>query len=160
MRAPTIVLATLSMPLAAGTAAAAPTDVALPVGDWAAGLADVAGFAVLALAVWALRMLPAPLYRLVMMIRAEQLVARAVDYGVQAVAGAARGRTLTVDVGNRVLAAAARYAVDAADDVVAWLGGEDAVRRKILARLDLEAAAEAAEDNEGRLVGVAPRRGG
>ena len=144
MRIATLTLAFMFLSLAAGAArAAAAEEVVVPVGEWVATLAELGGVFALALVLWALRGLPAPLYRLLMTMRAEQLLSRAVDYGVQSVAGAARERTLTVDVGNRVLASAARYAVDAADDVVEWIGGEDELRRKIIARLDLEPDAEA-----------------
>ena len=135
----------------AASAIAADTTVSVPVGEWVAAVAEVATVILVAAAVWALRMLPQPVYRLLMMVRAEQLIERAIGYGIQSVAGAARGRILTVDVGNRVLAAAARYAVESAGDVVAWIGGEAEVRRKILARLDL--VPEASVDEAGRLSG-------
>ncbi len=142
----------------AGPAFADGTAVAVPVGDWVGILADLSAVALTGVAIFALRMLPAPIYRFLMMVRAEQLIARAVDFGVQSVAGAARGRTLTVDLGNEVLASATRYAVDAADDLVQWLGGAEEVRWKILARLDVEPDAVAAFSEDGKLVGLKSSR--
>ena len=81
--------------------------------------------------------------------RVDQLLAHAVDYGVNTTQGAVRGRTLDVATGNAVLAAALRYAVEQAPTIVALAGGEALVRDKIVARLDV---------GEGAIVGAATKR--
>lgn len=146
------------LPALLATPPALAAEVIVPVGEWVGLLANLTAVALAGFGIFALRMLPAPIYRLLMMLRAEQLIARAVDYGVQSVAGSARGRTLTVDIGNQVIASAAAYAVDAADDLVQWLGGADEVKRKILARLDVEADAVADYDETGRFRGIKGRK--
>ena len=42
----------------------------------------------------------------------EQLLNRALDYGLAAVAGAAKGKTLDIPIANKVLLEAAQYALD------------------------------------------------
>lgn len=62
----------------------------------------------------------------------------AVNYGLNAVAGATKGKTLSIDVGNQVVTQALGYAVDnGPGKLIGWLGGEEGIRDKILARLTL-----------------------
>ncbi|MGE7154590.1 hypothetical protein ACQKJ1_12695 [Methylorubrum rhodesianum] len=72
----------------------------------------------------------------------ERLVRNATDYALNAVAGAVRGRRLTVSVGSAVIARAVQRALDQAP---AWLlraaGGGEGVAEKVFRTLPLEAAA-------------------
>lgn len=130
--------------LFAGPAAAATVSpsITIPWGDWAASLLMTVAALIVPLITWALRFLPAQLQALIRTVQVEQLLGKAVSYGLNATAGAARGKVLTVDVGNQVLAEAVHYAVehgpDWADD---WLGGEAGIRDRIIARLDLDQSA-------------------
>lgn len=75
----------------------------------------------------------------------EQLLEKAVDFGINKVSGAAKGQTLSVNVGSAVLAEAAQYAVDHGPaQIIAWAGGADSLMEKILARLNLEPGADGA----------------
>ncbi|MBB2960567.1 hypothetical protein [Methylobacterium sp. R2-1] len=90
----------------------------------------------------ALARLSGPLRLLVTDALVERLVRNATDYAVNAVAGAVRGRRLTVSVGSAVIARAVQRALDQAP---AWLlraaGGGEGVAEKVFRSLPLEAAA-------------------
>ena len=126
------------------------TAVSIPWGDWlsslAPGLLDVALAALAAALAWVLKILPASIANVVTPIvksaQVEQLLARAVSYGINAVAGAAHDKVLSVDVGNQVVAEALEYAIAHGP---AWLteftGDSDQIAQMIIARLKLEAGA-------------------
>lgn len=122
------------------------TTVTIPWGEWVQALLPILGDLILmalGLALtFAATVLPKPLYRVLMMLRAEQLLKRAVDYGLNATDRAAHGKKLEVDVANAVVYEAATYAVEAAGDVVKWLGGETGLVKKLYARLDIEEDSE------------------
>ncbi len=122
------------------------TTVTIPWGEWVQALLPLLGDLVLmalGLALtFASAVLPKPLYSVLMMLRAEQLLKRAVDYGLNATDRAAHGKKLEVDVANTVVREAAAYAVGAAGDVVKWLGGETGLVKKLYARLDIEEDSE------------------
>lgn len=146
-----IVLAPILAGLPAAALAADPgTVVSLPWGDWLAAAVSWGGDAIvaviLALLARLLAILPATVGSLVKTLQVEQLLARAVDFGINAVAGAAKGRVLTADLGSQVLAEAANYAVQhGPKGIVDWMGGPAALREMILARLSLAPEASAAE---------------
>ena len=128
-------------------AAVAGSFVALPWGDWTAAVlhfaGDNLGILVAAAVAALLRRLPGELANMLAVLRVEQLLDRAIGYGINTAAGAARGRVLRVDVGNAVLAEALRYAVAQAPALVRWAGGPEGIAAKIWARLDLEGTAAA-----------------
>lgn len=96
------------------------------------------GWALMALVAWGMRMLPGQVVAILVTMRADQLFQKAIDYGLNAVAGAAKGKVLTVDVGNAVLAEAAQYVLDNAPGwLVKWLGGPEQIVKKLFARLNL-----------------------
>lgn len=72
--------------------------------------------------------------------RVEQLLEKAIAYGINATSGAVADKALTKDIGNAVLAQAANYAIANAPKLVEWAGGAEAIEKKILARLNLEAS--------------------
>jgi hypothetical protein len=97
-----VVLTALTSPCAAEAA-----TVALPWGDAAASAVQALGNVLVPLAataaMTALARLTGPLRVLVTTTLVERLVRNVGDYAVNAVAGAVRGRTLTVPVGSRVI---------------------------------------------------------
>jgi hypothetical protein len=116
--------------------------VSIPYGAWIETSAGAVATFILAVIGWLMRKLPASVVDILKTMKAEQLLAKAVDYGINAVAGATKGKTLTVNVGNAVVANAVQYAVDNAPGwLVKWLGGPEAIAAKIIARLNLEEAA-------------------
>lgn len=129
----------------AGALAADDTVVSVPIGDWVAGGSEILVPVIVGGLLWLVRKLPGGVVDVIRTMRAEQLLTKAVSYGVNAVAGAAKDKTLTVNVGNAVVAQAAQYAIDNGPGwLVGWLGGEAAIRQKIIARLSLDEAAAVA----------------
>lgn len=130
------------------TAYAPDGRVDVPWGDWLSealkALLALAG----ALALWLLRRLPSTMVSALDMFagmlgqgRANELLEKAVAYGVNVTAGAVKGKTLTVNVGNEVMERALEYALRHAPQLVAKLGGIAVIREKIIARLDLDESA-------------------
>src|SRR5690606_21833804 len=84
-----------------------------------------------AMLAWAMRLLPATLRAYIneqMIKQVEQLLARAVQHGINAAAANLRGRELSVDVKHEVLEDALTYAVQHGPaKLIAWMGGKDAI---------------------------------
>jgi len=123
------------------------TAVTIPWGDWLVVVLANSGEIVLSivgLAVsWLLLRLPGPIADFIKTLRVEQFLERAIEYGISATKGAAKGRSLSVDVGSGVIAEALRYVIDKAPGaLITWMGGPDAIREMILARLDLDTDAD------------------
>lgn len=124
-------------------------EVIIPWGDlvgdalgWLLGLVGVIAAALL-------RKLPASIVAVVdnlagtfLQKRASELLELAITYGINTTEGAVRGKTMTVNVGLEVLERALEYAVRHAPGLIASLGGIVSLREKIIARLDLEPAAQ------------------
>lgn len=90
------------------------------------------------IAMWMLRKLPANIVAIFGNARVELLLNNAIAYGLNAVEGAVKGKTLEVDVGNKVLAQALQYAVDNAPGwLQTWAGGPEGLAKKIWGRLNL-----------------------
>ncbi len=130
-----LVQAAMAAEIVAG--GAAPTVVTIPWGDWLTAAAPDIAALVLAAALWLVRQIPGEVGALLRTKRVEQLLDRSIGYGINAVAGAAHGRTLSLDVGSAVLAEAVDYAIEHAPRLVAW-AGEDHLAEKIWARLRLD----------------------
>lgn len=114
--------------------------VIVPVGNWADAIlenaASLVAAALMAVFGWLLRALPKQAVDIIRTLRVEQILARAVDYGINATRGAVRGKELTVDVGNEVIAKAMQRVIDSAPGwVIEWLGGIEAIRKMIISRL-------------------------
>lgn len=112
-------------------------DVVIPWGDWL-GLAltylrEIVIAAVSAVFLWLIRRLPTQIAELITAMRLEQLLARATDYAIAAVAGAAKDKTMSVQITNQVIAEAVSYAVRSAPSLADKFA--DSLRAKILARL-------------------------
>ena len=118
---------------------AADGQVSVPWGDYlAASASTLVTLAASALAA-ALAMLPASINSMIKTWRVEQLLQNAIAYGINTVAGAAKGQTMSVPVANKVLEQALEYAIEnGSASIIKWMGGEGAIERKIVARLDLE----------------------
>lgn len=130
-------------------AAEAGTSVAIPYGDWIVGLAGLAAQvltpALIAAATGLVAVLPWPLRLFLTANLVERLARNAVDYALNEVEGAAKGRTLSVDLGRAVLARAVGRAVAQAPG---WLleaaGGPSGIAEKVFRLLNLDPAASAA----------------
>lgn len=139
-----VVLATAL--LAATPAAAETAGVMLPWGDAVSALLQGIATATVPLGAAAVTAIVArfagPLRLLVTSTLVERLVRNVADYALNAVAGAVKGKTLTVPVGSAVIAKAAQRAADQAPD---WLlkqaGGIEGLAEKVFRTLPLEESA-------------------
>lgn len=79
----------------------------------------------------------------------DRLLPEAIDYAANAVDGAAKGKTVTVDVGNRMLAEALRYFEAQGDRAAKAIGRRQRIARRIISYLDLEPGAVVEDDPDG-----------
>lgn len=124
------------------------TVVEIPIGGWFENTATWVG-AILFPAIWgfilfmANRFFP-PLVALLKTAQVEQLLQKGIDFGIAAAVGATKDKKLSIDVGNEVIAQALNYIIaQAPAKIIAWVGGPDAIRRMIFARLQWEAEVSA-----------------
>ncbi|GAN52634.1 hypothetical protein ME121_6812 [Methylobacterium sp. ME121] len=137
---------------AAATVAQPATDTAVvtvPLGTWIASYAqaavEIVTAVVMAAITWGLRRLPASIGAVVKGLITQQLVEKAISFGVNTVAGAAKDKTLSFDVGNAVLANALNYVVEHTPGwLLSWTGGVNAIRDHIIALLPVEDGASLA----------------
>jgi hypothetical protein len=114
----------------AHAADAASSDVVVPWGAWmSSALSSLASFAVAVLSVAVAKW--APIY--VKMVVTNDLIAKAVNFGIASVEGAVAGRELDVKTANVVIAAATNYAVQSEPQLAAWVGAN--IMPLILAKL-------------------------
>lgn len=132
------------------TTSPAPIDgeVQVPWGQWLSDLIGAAFAIIFAGVLWAVRRMPENIVNMVDAIaRAmgqgsmNELLEKAVSYGINVTQGAVRDQTLSLKVGNQVLERAAEYAMRAAPELVAKYGGLGPLRERIIARLQLDADA-------------------
>ena len=96
------------------------------------------GTLILAGVTWALRLLPAQIYGILVSLRADQLLGKAIDYAINMVKGASKDKELSIDVHNEVLAKALQYVLDNAPGwLQSWMGGPEQIANKIIARLNI-----------------------
>lgn len=104
------------------------------ISQWASAISAL----VFAIVAWALRQLPAQIYGVIVAMRADQLLAKAIDYAINMVQGASKDRVLNIDVHNEVLAKALQYVFDNAPNwLQQWMGGPVQIANKIIARLNI-----------------------
>lgn len=123
-------------------------SVVLPWGDAVVALAQTATSVLLPLAIAAataaVARIAGPLRVLVTATLVERLVRNVADYAVNAVAGAARGRTLDITVGSAVIAGAVRRGVDQAPGwLITAAGGPEGLAGKVFRSLPLDPEATA-----------------
>lgn len=118
------------------------TTVVIPAGNWLdsilANAGEAVGIIIAVIFAWLARNLPAGVVQFLRTMQAEQLLARAAEFGINATRGAVKGKALEFDVGNEAIANGLQYAVDNAPKwLVDWLGGPEGIRQKIIARIPL-----------------------
>lgn len=113
------------------------TTTSVPWGDWLAAILSHAETGIIAVlgvvATWAIAKLPASLGPVAHMLMTEQVLNRAVDYAIGAVAGAVKGKTVDVRTTNVLLAQAEAFVVANAPALASKLG--DTLLPKLFARL-------------------------
>lgn len=120
------------------------TTVVIPYGNWIdsllGNLFGVVSSIIAILVAFAGRHLPKWIGDLLLTMKAEQLLTRAAEYGINATRGAVVGKSLELNVGNEAVAKGAQYAIDNGPKfLIDWLGGPEAIRDKMIARIPLAA---------------------
>lgn len=119
--------------------AIADSHITIPIGDWLSELLVPLFAAIAGIITWLIRKLPSAAKAWLDTLRIEQLLDRAIAYGLNSVAGAAKGRTLTVDVHLPVLAYVLQYALDRIPaTLLKWVGGPTSLAEMIWSRLDVD----------------------
>jgi hypothetical protein len=160
-----LLVTSLGLDIAFAADAATPETVAQATNEttkvtWAYGAAisqwaTAIGTIILAGVTWLLRLLPGQIYQILLTLRADQLLGKAIDYGINMVKGATKDRELTIDVHNEVLAKALQYVLDNAPGwLQQWMGGPEQIAKKIIARLKL--APDAVPDVEAAISNTTP----
>jgi hypothetical protein len=125
--------------IAVTVAAPSPTAVEVHWGDRLLQLVQWLASVLIPIAVAGLGFVRGPIGMVLRAYLTEKKMAELVGYGLNAVAGAAKGKVLTVDVGSQVLAVVAQRALDDSPRyILKLLGGEEGIRAKALAMLHLE----------------------
>lgn len=120
-------------------AMAADAAVTVPYGDMVAEVAHIVSAMITPVVLLLIGKLTGPVGLFLRTFLGETLIRNAVSYAVNAVEGAAKGKTLSIPVGSAVLAEAVQYAVDQGPKwLVNTLGGPDGIKQKVFRALDLE----------------------
>lgn len=118
----------------------ATTSVSVPIGDILGTMATYIALALSIAVTWGLRFLPGQWASLAKTAQVDQLLHKAIAYGINSVAGAEQGKTLTIPVGNAVLAQALTYALQHGPELTLQFAGSPVdLAEKIWARLNLAA---------------------
>jgi hypothetical protein len=118
------------------------TTIEIPVGEWITAAGGAIGPLIVLVVGWLIRQLPGQFAAVLSTMRVDQLLDKAISYGINATAGAMKGKALSVDVGSEVLENALQYVVDNGPKMlIKWMGGEAGIREKIIARLELDETA-------------------
>lgn len=144
---PAFAQASIAGAVSTGALAQPATDTAIvtvPYGTWltsgAAGVQEIVVSIIMGLIAFAGRKLPKAVGAVLKGLLTQQLVERAIAFGMNTVTGAVNGRRLDVSVGNVVLANALNYAITHAPEwFVKWVGGASAIRDHIIALLPMDA---------------------
>lgn len=120
------------------------TSVHIPIGDWIAAVMPVvsfvgaillvvlAGFGIKLLPPWAQALASTALQK-----EGVALASQVINWGVQAVEGATKGKEIDLNVGNAIVAKAAQEAINTwPKNVVDRLGGLDGVKKFIVTQLE------------------------
>lgn len=122
--------------------AASDSHITIPIGDIVDQIAVPLFAALTAAITWLIRKLPASVKAWIDTLRIEQLLDKAIAYGLNSVAGAAKGRTLSVDIHLPVLAYVLQYALDRIPAaLLKWVGGPTSLAEMIWSRLDVDITA-------------------
>lgn len=135
----------LALALHAQEIATDPTAVVIPYGEYLSAAVPYIALVLSAVAMWSLRRLPGRWAALAnewlaigQTARVDQLLQKAISFGVNSVAGASKDKSLTVEIANPVLREALRYALEHAPELVAkFAGTPEALGEKIWARLNV-----------------------
>jgi hypothetical protein len=134
-----VIAATATFLVAPAWAAdAATTHVTIPIGDILNELAVPLFALITGIITWMIRKLPGAAKAWIDTLRVEQLLERAVAYGINSVAGATKDKVLDVNVRLPVAAYILQYALDRIPSaLLSWVGGPTSLAEMIWSRLDI-----------------------
>lgn len=116
--------------------------VTIPISSWVEGIGAAVLPFVAVFVAWLVRKLPAQVAAILTTMRVDQLIEKAISYGINTTVNATKDKPLTVDVGNEVVAKAAQYVIDNGPGwLIGWMGGAKGIEEKIIARLNVDAKA-------------------
>ena len=132
----------LTLFAAAALAQASDTTVTVPWGDTLAqimtGLQETITVILLGVLTAAVAKLPGWVQAILNTWRVNQMLEKAIDYGINTTIGAVKGQELSVDVGNAVVKTAVEYVVTHAPGwLITWMGGDEMIRQKLMARVNI-----------------------
>lgn len=117
---------------------AAPPPVTIPIGDIMSGLLGYVWVALAGFVAFGLRKLPPQLNALAMTMRVDQLLTRAIAFGINSTPGASPGKTIEINMVNPVLRTMVSYAMRHGPALVMqFIGTPAELAEKIYSRLDL-----------------------
>lgn len=126
----------VAMPAIAQTVIASDSVVSVPWGDILAGILPALQTLIFGGLLWIAATVAPSFYALLRTAQVEQLMSKALDFGFNAVAGAVKGKTLTVDIGNEVLKEIVAYAlVHGGEWVKDFAGTTEQLAEKAFARV-------------------------
>ncbi len=140
MKLSSLILATLALVLASHSAVAQVTDgiVSIPYGEWISSVAQVVLSLATAIVMWALRAVPVQWAATAKAARVDQLLLKAIEFGIGKVSGASKDQVLKLPVANAVLEKAIEYALKHGPALLKDVGIDNVLlREKIIARLDV-----------------------
>lgn len=121
-------------------------DVGVPYSDLLSTILDYITPILVGVIMWTFRFVPSRIRALLMTMQVEQLLSRAITFGINSVREATRDKTLTLDVSNKVLKEALAYALLHGGTIIRqFMGKPEDIAEKIWARLPVDA--EAAKPN-------------
>ncbi len=117
------------------------TGVEVPVKEWIDWLSTLALSILPVLAAWLMwilkKVVGEELFGFLRMMRVDQLLEKSIGAGIAAVVGAARDKKLDFTTGSKVVDEAVQFVITHGPaKVIDWMGGKEAIRKKIIARLD------------------------
>jgi hypothetical protein len=122
----------------AAPVAVVPNVVVIPYGEILVAASGYIATALAAVVVWALRFLPGQARAASLTAGVDQLLAKAIAFGINATAGAVKNNVLTVEVSNRVLREALSYALLHGGPLVKKFAGSPVdIAEKLWARLEV-----------------------
>ncbi len=114
-------------------------------GEAASSVAEAAFYTLGMVVMYFFRRLPQNIIAVFGNARVELLLENARNWGINAVKDATKDKTMSVNVGNAVLAQALQYGLSNANPwLLNWAGGPEGLAKKIWSRLPLDSAADAA----------------
>lgn len=119
------------------------TSVSIPVGEILGYILPSIGLLLFGGVLWIAKTLSPSLYAILRTAQTEQLLARAISYGINATHGATKGKALNFKVGNEVARNALQFTLTHGGAWVKEFAGDPILlAEKIYSRLDLEEWAE------------------